>query len=119
MPDGEDLLSLSNDEPIEGDDLDAVVRAVSERGADASADARDSGDVDTPSEPIADETEVAAPDADTATDPDIDADPAVGTDEPAPAPESATEPSPRKRRQRRASVPSWDEIMFGKNGSTD
>ena len=33
--------------------------------------------------------------------------------------EPETEPTPRKRRQRRASVPSWDEIMFGKDGSND
>jgi hypothetical protein len=142
VPDGDDLLSLSAEERAEGDDLDAVMRAVQEEEvARASEDADTAtGDADT-AEATAKDAD--AEDADTAG--DEDAATATADDEDADTPdaedtadaqveperltasgdagdESAaaeTEPTPRKRRQRRASVPSWDEIMFGKDGSND
>ncbi|MEJ7629885.1 MAG: septation protein SepH [Nocardioidaceae bacterium] len=102
VPDGDDLLSLSEDGPDvdeDGtDDLTAVVRAVRETPDDDGST--------TTAEPPSDPAQEAAPDAqdDVETEP-----PHAGDDAP-------TEPTPqRKRRSKRASVPSWDEIMFGKD----
>jgi Protein of unknown function (DUF3071) len=149
VPDGDDLLSLSTDEAATGDDLDAVMRAVQEEDAASvevtgsegevteaaevaevadATEATESPDVDlTPSdEPeLARHEKAAAAKATAATDmPDLDEaedaeqEDAQETDQAEPT-KRATEPTPRKRKQRRASVPSWDEIMFGKNGSSD
>jgi hypothetical protein len=140
VPDGDDLLSLSGPEGEAGDDLDAVMRAVQEEEAAAvevtgsevtgseheTPAAYDDADVTRSDEAeLAQHEKAAAVKATAATDrPDLDeaedAEPedaqATDRDE---STERATEPTPRKRKQRRASVPSWDEIMFGKNGSSD
>jgi hypothetical protein len=160
VPDGDDLLSLSAEEPVESDDdLDAVMRAVQDTTDDTTPASTDD-ELETPSgmdeeleagatEPGVDTSKRATPGDDADERGDVEADEAaaeIGTaaepgttepptdtpdaDEPArkdtPAasnretePETETEPTPRKRRQRRASVPSWDEIMFGKDGSND
>jgi hypothetical protein len=136
VPDGDDLLSLSSDEAATGDDLDAVMRAVQEEDA-ASVEATDSeregtepsdADVTRSDEAeLAQHEKAAAAKATAATDqPDLDEAEDAETDEAQAQPadreaptERATEPTPRKRKQRRASVPSWDEIMLGKNGSSD
>lgn len=96
VPSDDDLLSFDPDEETT-DDLTAVVRAVRE------------GEVE-PDRQVGPSTQAPH-------DPDSTAD---STSEPS-AHEQATEPtvepekSDRKRRSnRRASVPSWDEIMFGK-----
>ncbi len=79
VPDGDDLLTLSEGDEDPTDDLTAVVRAVRETR-----------------EAVAVEVEVDV-DASAVTEPAV---------EPTPAP---------RRRTKRASVPSWDEIMFGKD----
>jgi len=83
VPDGDDLLTLSEGDEDPTDDLTAVVRAVRETR-----------------EEVAVEVEVEVE---------------VDVDAPAPT-EPVVEPTPApKRRTKRASVPSWDEIMFGKD----
>jgi len=90
VPSDDDLLSLGPDDET-SDDLTAVVRAVSEGDVQP--------DVEQKSEP---EPAPVAPD-------DEPSEPAA--DQPVVEPD----PPDRKRRaSRRASVPSWDEIMFGK-----
>jgi hypothetical protein len=134
VPD-DDLLSLSDAE--EGDDLTAVVRAVSgdeaatptydEAAYDDAAATAQRADEQAAAEQDADQSEAVDEPADAdATDltGDAEGDVPEGASEPesppaAPKPEAEVEATPRKRRQRRASVPSWDEIMLGKNGSSD
>jgi hypothetical protein len=118
VPDGDDLLTLSAEERERGvqdddelsDDLTAVVRAVRETPAgdagttvtEPSADPDSGARIEQQQEGSVDEG------------PDAEAESLPGpTDAPTDAP---TEPTPeRKRRTKRASVPSWDEIMFGKD----
>jgi hypothetical protein len=104
--DGDDLLSLAGSPDYEfTDDLTAVVRAVSD---DEDTDTTDD-DVPppVPIKPVADPgTAGHEPDAELEPDPDA----AVG------AADDRTEPESRSSRRRRASIPSWDEIMFGKGG---
>jgi hypothetical protein len=97
--DSDDLLSLAGDDHGDSDDLTAVVRAVNRQG-DPPAEA-----VDDDAEETEHDTAKAAPE--TSSGPDA----AVAAES-----EPETEPTPdRKRRTgRRASVPSWDEIMIGK-----
>jgi hypothetical protein len=83
-----------------------------DREADAGSDADTASDeppIESPPQSPAASPEAAAPEAT----------PREEQAASAREPESGTEPTPRKRRQRRASVPSWDEIMFGKDGSND
>ena len=103
VPEGGDLLDLPGDEasapdpaePVDdevSDDLTAVVRAV-----------RETPVAEQPTEPT-ELTEPTAGSDDSPTEP-------ISVSDGAP-----TEPTPkRKRRNKRASVPSWDEIMFGKD----
>jgi hypothetical protein len=121
----DDLLALSDDaEPT--DDLTAVVRAVRERRPsdagppeqpdvaenDAAEDdvAEDDMAEDDAAEDLAEEGDAPPPaSAPLADQPDETADPTGGQ-------AAAVEPTPeRRRRSKRASVPSWDEIMFGKD----
>nr|MBA2444861.1 DUF3071 domain-containing protein [Nocardioidaceae bacterium] len=113
VPDGDDLLSLPTSGPDAGgdfdaestDDLTAVVRAVheTEHGDDSAAEDNSSSlDVET-----AEALAVAHT---------VEAAPATPAEDVSAAPRE-TEPTPTARRRRtgkRASVPSWDEIMFGK-----
>ena len=111
VPDGvpdveDDLLSLADED---GDDLTAVVRAVN-RAEDQQGPAPEPDESD--DEPALDEpveSELEAKDG---------PEPAPATDEPAASgsSEPETEPTPERKRRtgRRASVPSWDEIMLGK-----
>ncbi|MDQ3095409.1 MAG: hypothetical protein M3Q82_05555, partial [Actinomycetota bacterium] len=87
VPSDDDLLSFGPDEETT-DDLTAVVRAVSE------------GDVE-PERPPAPPTESREP---------ATADDTADDTEPV----ETQKPDRKRRANRRASVPSWDEIMFGK-----
>ncbi|MGH3506142.1 MAG: septation protein SepH, partial [Nocardioidaceae bacterium] len=133
VPDGDDLLSLSTEDRDESeDDLDAVMRAVQDTGAapgEAHVDQEAAAEFADEQDELADEQDELADRQDELTG---EAGPAAASPETAPEatpqeepaasarePESGTEPTPRKRRQRRASVPSWDEIMFGRDGSND
>jgi hypothetical protein len=102
---GDDLLSLGGDAVDDGpgdeeqtDDLTAVIRAVAEPDPEAEPEAPADAAVSHPRV-----ESVAA----TAPDPDADSEPAVAA--------VAAAPERRRRAARRASVPSWDEIMFGKS----
>ena len=98
VPDGDDLLSVPETEQDSTDDLTAVVRAVREpQGDDAEVPP---GESPPATEPAVEEPRVSAPVQD-------------AQDE-APVVVEAPE---RRRRPKRASVPSWDEIMFGKDDS--
>jgi hypothetical protein len=103
---GDDLLSLGGDDgddrpgdEDQTDDLTAVIRAVAEPDPEAEPEA--------PADAVASPPRVEAVAA-TAPDPDADGEP------PAVAAVAAA-PERRRRAARRASVPSWDEIMFGKS----
>jgi Protein of unknown function (DUF3071) len=122
---GDDLLSLPDDPGFDDaeeqtDDLTAVVRAVAEperepEVTDAEADGADWVIGVATLEPETDEAG-DGPQPGPAPTPD---EPAV---EVAPAPdEPVVEVVPQRRRRagRRASVPSWDEIMFGKSKDTE
>jgi Protein of unknown function (DUF3071) len=96
---GDDLLSLADGETYDAlddeeqtDDLTAVVRAVAEPESDSDS-AQEQAEA-----PVVAETE------------DLTEDDA---NEPVPAVEAT--PERRRRGARRASVPSWDEIMFGRS----
>ncbi|MBA2773139.1 MAG: DUF3071 domain-containing protein [Nocardioidaceae bacterium] len=126
VPDSDDLLSLDAADDETSDDLTAVVRALQDSPASPAADSTSTedavsegtGEVDTDDvgtgeaaqSPVVDEPEAESQPAPSA---------AAGDDELADTPttETATEPArERKRRGRgRASVPTWDEIMFGKS----
>ncbi|MBA3266067.1 MAG: DUF3071 domain-containing protein [Nocardioidaceae bacterium] len=124
VPDDDDLLSLSGVEAesrvfdAEGtDDLTAVVRAVHEADADP-ADTAEGAAATPAAQPMSSRNDAdGADDADgapRATDEAVRA--PRETDESVRAPRE-TEPTPTARRRRtgkRASVPTWDEIMFGK-----
>ncbi|MDX6297309.1 MAG: hypothetical protein QOI51_1166 [Nocardioidaceae bacterium] len=97
VPDGDDLLGMPDSEDDSTDDLTAVVRAVREP---QDEDAEISPEEPPPADAPAVEESRSAPVQD-------------AQDE-APAVE---EPPERRRRPKRASVPSWDEIMFGKDDS--
>ncbi|MBA2559562.1 MAG: DUF3071 domain-containing protein [Propionibacteriales bacterium] len=133
--DGDDLLSLSDattDVDDQTDDLTAVVRAIQEpefadriapdlveqTGAEPGEDADGSGDEVDTGEAAPDDTTDAATEGEPSalqTDPAeaVDVDLAGRTRDRA---DDAVEPTPDRRRKtaRRSSVPSWDEIMFGK-----
>ncbi len=99
VPDGDDLLSLTQDE-ADGDELTAVVRAVNRpTPGEHVEEQQDDEPVD---QPIDAETGDKSDDADTAGDDSGE-------------PETEATPHRRRRTGRRASVPSWDEIMFGKS----
>jgi hypothetical protein len=141
VPSDGDLLSLPDDEDDESnDDLTAVVRAISDSpdretqpvtavdrdgyprpdvGPDtAQVDAEDE-DLSAPASPAADvsvrqegqpTTDASPHDAPESTEPVAATDPADV--------EPVTEPTPERKRRtnRRASIPSWDEIMLGGGG---
>ncbi|MGI8701126.1 MAG: septation protein SepH [Nocardioidaceae bacterium] len=107
VPADDGLLALSEEDADERgadeeetDDLEAVVRAVRETDASdveptGAAEQTDAGG-QTDGRDQTDERNVAEP--------------------PTGSPNTGTEPTPeRRRRPKRASVPSWDEIMFGKD----
>jgi hypothetical protein len=103
---GDDLLSLEGDDgddqprdEEQTDDLTAVIRAVAEPGPEAEPEA--------PADAAAAQPRVESVAA-TAPDPDADSEPAAVA-------AVAAAPERRRRAARRASVPSWDEIMFGKS----
>jgi hypothetical protein len=120
--DGDDLLTLSDDEHRQGgagdrdddelsDDLTAVVRAV--REAPEQVDDRMPDPQDAP-EPEAVTAPAPAPSIE--EEQESSTDESVVSDESRGPADTPTEPTPeRKRRTKRASVPSWDEIMFGKD----
>ncbi len=114
---GDDLLSLAGADDVANDgddeatdDLTAVVRAVREPGPGPVAGPP--GDRDVAAMPVADEGSGVG-----------DREPAafgqddVATEDVGRPGEAAVEPTPQRRPRsaRRASVPSWDEIMFGKS----
>ncbi len=105
--DGNDLLSLAGDE-ADGDELTAVVRAVSGAapGEHAEDSSHDEAVDDASTAGITDEVD----EKDAAEPGD-----AVAASESANEPETEATPHRRRRTGRRASVPSWDEIMFGKS----
>jgi hypothetical protein len=110
VPDGDgDLLSLTADEAevdeAEGDDLTAVVRAVN--STDPAVEPAESPSVTDVDEATAAVDEAEEPEVTTPTVPEV-VDQGVG--------EPEVEPTPDRRRRagRRATVPSWDEIMIGK-----
>jgi hypothetical protein len=103
---GDDLLSLPGDDrddqpgdEEQTDDLTAVIRAVAEPDPDAELAPDGPADV-AASHPQVEP--VAAPDP-------------VADSEPPAVAAVAAAPERRRRAARRASVPSWDEIMFGKS----
>jgi hypothetical protein len=121
---GDDLLSLPgddgfDDEDEQTDDLTAVVRAVAEPGREpAGAD----GDVDVADSIIGVAT--IEPETDPGDGPQTV--PAAPPDEPvveaAATPDQPVVglvPERRRRAARRASVPTWDEIMFGKSKDSE
>lgn len=135
VPSGDALLSLSDhgrlDDQELSDDLTAVVRAVHEMDPPL-----DEPDVETgvvlSTEAEADTTEVdtaqrviAEPDTCAAETHDAESDSHALVEQPAPeeaigqtgsaAPQTEPVPERRRRPSRRASVPSWDEIMFGRS----
>ncbi|MFY9913573.1 MAG: septation protein SepH [Nocardioidaceae bacterium] len=99
--DSDDLLSLTQDE-ADGDELTAVVRAVSRTPPGEHVE--DHQDDEPADEPTDSETGDEADGADAGAAGD-------GSSEP----ETEATPHRRRRTGRRASVPSWDEIMFGKS----
>ncbi len=104
VPSDDDLLSLDADDEAADDDLTAVVRAVSD-DADLEEPTASTSTVDESE----DAEQVQQVDEDAA---DAKPKPAATEDEETATTEPATG---RKRRSgRRPSVPSWDEIMFGK-----
>jgi DUF3071 family protein len=114
VPSGEDLLSVAEEDDEATDDLTAVVRAISdpdERGSRhpvASGGAADQVSVDPDGYPRPDVgTDVAAVEEFTPDQADSDS-PTAGT----PAPPTEPVPDRRRRSSKRASVPSWDEIML-------
>ena len=117
VPSGGDLLSLADDEDDDAnDDLTAVVRAISE-----SAEAQPaSPPAELKSTRVSPQSDDAGPIREPATEQTPDPVSEPGT-EPAtepvgePVTEPATEPVTQRRRRtgKRASVPSWDEIMLG------
>jgi Protein of unknown function (DUF3071) len=129
VPSGGDLLDApETDEPDDyGDDeLTAVVRAIAEPGAEAPS----RGSSDEQATQAATPPEQGPDQAGAGVSPEVQAAPEQPADEaPTEQPAGAarterpaaprTEPTPeRRRRQKRASVPSWDEIMFGKDPDT-
>ncbi len=138
VPSGDDLLSLSEAHPEdqadfndEGtDDLTAVVRAVREPDTSSpavssphtAADADDEAaptqhSLRPPSNEVAAEHDSEAAERSEPHESATQAAPAQTAAEDAAPPTRETEPTPTARRRRtgkRASVPSWDEIMFGK-----
>jgi hypothetical protein len=122
VPDGDDLLTLSDDERRAAgnggrdddelsDDLTAVVRAVRET-PEQDDDRLPVPEADPVPEPVAD----LAPAQSIEEEQESSTDERVVTDDARGPADAPTEPTPeRKRRTKRASVPSWDEIMFGKD----
>jgi hypothetical protein len=117
VPADDDLLSLTEtsdaDEDLTGDetsdDLTAVIRAVRELDAppEPAASDADGGPEGLPEQSrLDDATDQAAHQR---------GDPLTPTIADPPADDSTVEPAPeRRRRARRASMPSWDEIMLGR-----
>jgi hypothetical protein len=114
LPLGDDAIELANRGAERGDDPDAATVDLTETAARVRGDRpSDDADISPTPEPLADE-------------PHREAVPEPAAEEPEPAPEPDREPAPEepaaqeeppappKRKSRgRASVPSWDEIMFG------
>lgn len=137
VPDGSDLLDLPADDDVT-DDLTAVVRAISgpdtgtspapadagldltaEAGADVSADAGADVTVDADGYPRPDVGPDVAAVGEPADAPRPTAGPGAATTADARGEPLTERPPHRKRRSgKRASVPSWDEIMLG-GGSDD
>ena len=117
VPAGDDLLTLADEEST--DDLTAVVRAVREEDAAADAGSVEAKPDHEPQQPeLLEDEPVDSPDtvAEAVDAPAIDV-AAARTSEPSGADAPATERAGERRRRsaRRASVPSWDEIMFGRS----
>ncbi len=120
VPDSDDLLSLeaADADAETSDDLTAVVRALQDSPASPAAESTGTDDIGTDDDgdevgtgEAAESPVVDVPEAESQPAPSAD----PGDDElvETPAAEPARE---RKRRGRgRASVPTWDEIMFGKS----
>ncbi|MBA3308890.1 MAG: DUF3071 domain-containing protein [Nocardioidaceae bacterium] len=118
VPDGEDLLSLheTGDEEL-SDDLTAVVRAVRELDEDAEGTRSEGGeaslvtapDESTPAEAAGHNVQAAAEQA------SGNGEEAAQSGHEAGEPETESTPERKRRGNKRASVPSWDEIMFGKD----
>jgi hypothetical protein len=112
LPLGDDAIELANRGAERGDDPDAATVDLTETAARVRGDRpSDDADISPTPEPLADEPHREA-----------QPEPAAEEQEPAPEPETQPEepaaqeeaPAPPKRKSRgRASVPSWDEIMFG------
>lgn len=125
VPDGSDLLSLPDDESEDddaNDDLTAVVRAISDQETPPTvrvdADSRSGSDVGDDSTETSTTISEERP-SDLSLPPGQPDGPApVQAVEPDDV-EPLTEPTPERKRRgpRRASVPSWDEIMLGGGGS--
>jgi hypothetical protein len=106
---GDDLLSLGGDgegddrpgDEEQTDDLTAVIRAVAEPDPEAEPETPADAPASQP-RPHVESIVASAPDPDADSEP-----PAVAA--------VASAPERRRRAARRASVPSWDEIMFGKS----
>jgi DUF3071 family protein len=119
VPSGEDLLSLSEDDVESSDDLTAVVRAVSGDETDqqqrVNADEAEASGDDTAAVERLDKLDAELEAKESGDAPDSSDLPATeqsdGGDEP------ETEPTPERKRRggKRPSVPSWDEIMFGRS----
>jgi hypothetical protein len=103
----DDLLSLADD----SDDLTAVVRAVNRAEPDEDLSATTETDDDSSTDEVADAPVEAELEAE--QEPDSSAGETAVDSGPR---EPETEPTPERKRRagRRASVPSWDEIMLGK-----
>ncbi len=104
---GEDLLSLAEDDT---DELTAVVRAVNRPGAqpDSASEGQavetSAGDLDRLDQPQPEPEKSGA---------ELE-EPEIEPDQPDTEPETEPTPDRKRRGGRRASVPSWDEIMLGK-----
>jgi len=104
--DGDDLLSLTDAE-ADGDELTAVVRAVNRPAAGEHVE-------ESSADEVVDEHSTATADEADDTQAADEAEAAVAG-EASSEPETEATPHRRRRAGRRASVPSWDEIMFGKS----
>jgi Protein of unknown function (DUF3071) len=100
--DDDDLLSLADSPDYEfTDDLTAVVRAVSD-------------DEDTTDEEVPPPVPIKPVDEPGTRSDEVDAELDSEPDDASGAVDAAAQPDSRGSRRRRASIPSWDEIMFGK-----
>jgi hypothetical protein len=122
VPNGEDLLTLTDSELDDvsevSDDLTAVVRAVREAAVEpsdveheATAIATELPDQRTTSDDVEVHDDVEVPSSSSDDVPAVDADETAAKD-----PEVEAVSDRRRKAGRRVSVPSWDEIMLGRGG---